>query len=63
LIHYPIPTHLQEAYKELDYENGDFPIAEEIEETALSLPLWPGMTHQEDVHVSNAISNFINEQG
>ncbi len=59
LIHYPIPPHLQEAYKGLGYRKGDFPAAEEIAETALSLPLWPGMTFEDVVQVSNIISNFF----
>ena len=63
LIHYPIPPHLQEAYKDLGYKKGDFPFAEEIAKTALSLPLWPGMTHTEVLKVSDTISNFVNERG
>jgi dTDP-4-amino-4,6-dideoxygalactose transaminase len=63
LIHYPIPPHLQEAYKDLGYKKGDFPIAEEIAETALSLPLWPGMTYTEVLQVSQTILNFVNERG
>lgn len=55
LIHYPIPPHLQAAYKDLGYKKGDFPIAEEIADTALSLPLWPGM---EIDHVVEAVENI-----
>lgn len=58
LIHYPIPPHLQEAYKHLGYKKGDFPIAEEIAETCLSLPLWPGMTKEHVKYVSNKINLF-----
>ena len=61
LIHYPIPPHLQQAYQDLGYRKGDFPLAEEIAETALSLPLWPGMTQEEVVLVANSISNFVHE--
>jgi dTDP-4-amino-4,6-dideoxygalactose transaminase len=43
MIHYPVPPHLQKAYKHLGYKEGDFPIAEEIAKTCLSLPVWPGM--------------------
>ena len=43
MIHYPVPPHLQKAYKYLGYKEGDFPIAEEIANTCLSLPVWPGM--------------------
>ncbi|MBZ9777716.1 DegT/DnrJ/EryC1/StrS family aminotransferase [Psychroflexus sp. CAK8W] len=43
LIHYPIPPHLQNAYKHLGYKEGDFPIAEELARTMISLPLWVGL--------------------
>ncbi|WP_213522252.1 DegT/DnrJ/EryC1/StrS aminotransferase family protein [Nonlabens sp.] len=43
LIHYPIPPHLQKAYRHLGYKAGDFPIAEELAKTLISLPLWVGM--------------------
>ena len=47
LIHYPIPPHLQEAYKHLGYKEGDFPIAEEMAKTSLSLPIWGGLSPEE----------------
>jgi dTDP-4-amino-4,6-dideoxygalactose transaminase len=62
LIHYPIPPHLQEAYRALGYKKGDFPIAEEIAETALSLPLWPGMSKEEVIEVSNYIKIFLSRE-
>jgi dTDP-4-amino-4,6-dideoxygalactose transaminase len=43
MIHYPVPPHLQKAYKHLGLKEGDFPIAEEIARTCLSMPVWPGM--------------------
>lgn len=61
LIHYPIPPHLQEAYSHLGFQKGDFPIAEELAETSLSLPLWPGMTQAQVGIVSLAIRDFYNE--
>ncbi len=63
LIHYPIPPHLQEAYQELGYKKGDFPIAEEIADTALSLPLWPGMNESQIHKVSSIIRDYFNERG
>ena len=52
MIHYPIPPHLQEAYAELGYKQGDFPIAEIIHKEILSLPIFPHL-HNEDVrHVT-----------
>jgi dTDP-4-amino-4,6-dideoxygalactose transaminase len=44
LIHYPIPPHLQKAYSFLNFKKGDFPITEEISDTCLSLPIWPGIS-------------------
>lgn len=44
LIHYPVPPHLQPAYAELGYGEGDFPISEAMHQRVLSLPLWPGMS-------------------
>lgn len=41
MIHYPIPPHLQPAYAELNYKQGDFPIAEVIHREVLSLPIGP----------------------
>lgn len=59
LIHYPIPPHLQEAYSSLGYNKGDFPIAEEIANTCLSLPLWPGMSSEQIDVVVSSIKSFF----
>lgn len=61
LIHYPIPPHLQEAYAFLGFKKGDFPIAEELAATSLSLPVWPGLTKQDVQFVASAINEFIDE--
>lgn len=58
LIHYPIPPHLQKAYQQLGFKKGDFPIAEEIANTCLSLPLWPGMTEEQVNEVAQQIKQF-----
>jgi dTDP-4-amino-4,6-dideoxygalactose transaminase len=59
LIHYPIPPHLQEAYRQLGFTKGDFPIAEEIADTCLSLPIWPGMTEEHVNSVTTMIVSFF----
>ena len=56
--HYPIPIHLQECYKDLGYKKGDFPIAEEISLTELSIPLYYGMTDKEVQYVIDTINEF-----
>lgn len=55
LIHYPVPPHLQQAYRFLGYKEGDFPIAEEMADTVLSLPIWPGMEKAQVQYISDAI--------
>lgn len=57
--HYPIPIHLQECYKDLGYKEGDFPIAEEISRTELSLPLYYGMTDDEISYVIQTVNEFV----
>lgn len=56
--HYPIPMHLQECYKDLGFKEGDFPIAEEISATELSIPLYYGMTDEEVQFVIKTINEF-----
>ncbi len=56
--HYPIPMHLQECYKDLGYKEGDFPIAEEISRTELSIPMYYGMTEEEVGYVVEAVNGF-----
>lgn len=56
--HYPIPMHLQECYKNLGYKKGDFPIAEEISATELSIPMYYGMTEEEIQYVIDKVNEF-----
>lgn len=58
LIHYPVPPHLQEAYSHLGFKRGDFPVAEEIADTCLSLPMWPGMNEEQILYITQAIKKF-----
>ena len=59
--HYPIPIHLQECYKNMGFCKGDFPIAEEISETELSLPMFYGMTDEQIQYVIDTINKFSGE--
>jgi dTDP-4-amino-4,6-dideoxygalactose transaminase len=56
--HYPIPMHLQDCYKDLNITKGMLPIAEEISNTELSIPLYYGMTDDEIRYVIDAINEF-----
>jgi len=59
LIHYPVPPHLQKAYQPLGYQKGNFPVTEELANTCLSLPLWPGLTQKEVNYVCERIKFFF----
>ena len=56
--HYPIPMHLQECYKDLGFKEGDFPVAEEISATELSIPMYYGMTNEEVQYVIDKVNEF-----
>ena len=56
--HYPIPMHLQGAYKDLNIPRGALPIAEEISATQLSIPMYYGMTEEEISYVIGKLNAF-----
>ena len=58
-IHYPIPLHLQNAYKALGYEKGDFPIAEQAAAEVLSLPMYPQLRADQQMRVLSEIKKFL----
>jgi dTDP-4-amino-4,6-dideoxygalactose transaminase len=58
IIHYPIPPHLSEAYQYLGLNKGDLPITEKYADQVLSLPLYSGMTEEEQTYVIDAINSF-----
>lgn len=62
IIHYPVPVHLQEAYKDLGYKKGDFPISEKIANTTLSLPLFPYITKEEITYVCDTIKKMVSKK-
>ena len=55
IVHYPIPLHLQKAYKELGYRRGDFPIAEKVSQEILSLPMYPHLKEAQVKKICNII--------
>ena len=57
-IHYPIPPHLSQAYAYLGHHEGDFPQTEQAAREVLSLPMFNGMTEEEQGRVIAAINTF-----
>ena len=58
IIHYPIPPHLSEAYKDLGHVKGSLPITEHLADTVLSLPIYNGITEEERAEVVKAVNHF-----
>ena len=58
IIHYPIPPHLAQAYEYLGFKKGDFPVTEQIASEVLSIPMYNGMTEEEQAYVIEALNAF-----
>ncbi len=58
-MHYPIPLHLQQAYAQLGHAPGSFPVSERAARAVLSLPMFPGMTEEQQVQVAESVQAFI----
>ncbi|MDO8125631.1 MAG: DegT/DnrJ/EryC1/StrS family aminotransferase [Candidatus Brocadiales bacterium] len=59
LVHYPVPIHLQEAYKNLQYREGDFPVTEKLSKEIVSLPIHPNLSEGNIRHISQKIHEYI----
>lgn len=57
-VHYPVPVHLQKAYRGLNYAAGDMPIAETCAREVLSLPLYPEITEDQIRYVVTCVKRF-----
>jgi dTDP-4-amino-4,6-dideoxygalactose transaminase len=58
-IHYPLPVHLQPAYRHLGYTRGDFPVAERLADEIVSLPMYPELPDEAILRVADALSEAL----
>jgi UDP-2-acetamido-2-deoxy-ribo-hexuluronate aminotransferase len=58
MIYYPVPLHLQNAYRKKGFEEGSFPITEMLSETVLSLPIHTEMENEQMAYIVNQIKEF-----
>lgn len=58
-VHYPVPIHMQPAYKYLEYKKGDFPISERVAEEILSLPMHPFLKEEDMKTIVQAIKEAL----
>jgi len=61
-LHYPVPLHLQEAYRQLGYKKGDFPVSEGLSQRILSLPMYPGLPLEAVEHVAATLARAAKPQ-
>jgi dTDP-4-amino-4,6-dideoxygalactose transaminase len=61
-MHYPVPLHLQKCFSHLGYEEGDFPLTEQLAEHCLSLPMFPELTKQQVDYVCLKIKDFYSKK-
>jgi dTDP-4-amino-4,6-dideoxygalactose transaminase len=60
-IHYPVPVHLQPAFRHFGYGPGDFPVAEAAAGQLLSLPLYPQITEEQQARVAGAVRRALGQ--
>ena len=58
-IHYPLPLHLQQAYKHFGYKQGDFPVTEKVAAEILSLPMYPQLEPEQQQRVVQKAAEFV----
>lgn len=61
MIYYPIPIHLQKAFANLQYKEGDFPNAEQLARTVLSLPMHTELTKEQQDYIIDTINALTKE--
>jgi len=57
-LHYPVPVHQQKCYREWGYGTGSFPVTERVATAILSLPMFPGLTAEQQKRVADAVGAF-----
>jgi dTDP-4-amino-4,6-dideoxygalactose transaminase len=62
-IHYPIPLHMQRAYRSLNYRLEDFPVARRVAAEIVSLPMFPQLTSEQQIKVAEEIHSFASQIG
>lgn len=60
-IYYPVPLHLQECFRYLGYQAGDFPLSEFSSTHSMAIPIYPELTDQQKIHVVKHIAHYFNQ--
>jgi len=58
-VYYPVPLHLQKAYRDPRYQEGDFPVTEYLSNHVLSLPIHTEMTEEILQYITQSVLEFV----
>jgi len=61
MIYYPVPLHLQKAYIDPRYKEGDFPVTEAISHQVISLPMHTELSEEQLKHITTSVLEFLNK--
>ena len=59
MIYYPVPLHLQKAYRDKCYNEGDFPVTEKLCENVISLPMQTELSTEQLTHITESVKSFL----
>jgi len=59
MIYYPIPIHLQKAYQNTQYKKNDFPVAEKLSKTVISLPMHTELNDEQLNYITENLLNIL----
>jgi UDP-2-acetamido-2-deoxy-ribo-hexuluronate aminotransferase len=62
MIYYPVPLHMQKAYRDTRYKEGDFPVTEQLCQSVISLPIHTEMEKEQQDYIIETIINYIESQ-
>lgn len=61
MVYYPVPMHMQKAYTDSRYKEGDFPVTEELSRNVISLPMHTELTEDQLVYITQGVIDALNE--
>ncbi len=61
MIYYPVPLHLQEGYLFYGHESGDFPVAENLSKTVISLPMHTEMEEEQSSYIAKTVLDYFKQ--
>jgi dTDP-4-amino-4,6-dideoxygalactose transaminase len=62
IVYYPLPLHMQEAYRYLGHKEGDFPVTEKLCREVISLPMYPELDQEQLDYITNSVLEFCEKQ-